>query len=452
MARWELTWEQGPQVVDIPDDNLAGLIERPEIPPIADPIVAVMAAVDEPLGCQPLLEMAQPGQRVAFLVSDWHDTIFGSEGKVGPALMNRLNDRGIPDDHITVIHAAGLHGHPRAREKLGDEVTTRARYIEHNPLDDRQLAFLGCTFQGTPVWVNRAVVESDLVIGFGGCGPSLYGFQGGGGIILPGVAGADTIRHNHSKIMTTRPMPGWGPGNPMREDVLDAADMAGLSFKIDITAAGTVVAGKPRVEWPVAVSQVRERVMVAPPETPDIYVMALDNPRGRHLATGLYMSVELAAQTVRPGGIVIMVVSACASQPITNRPLQEILDETTQRTAQWADPAGDTHGERRFWQERDMHCKEELLCYPLEELTRVVVRQQGEPRSTCMSWSHRFAIEQTRVFLVSEGIPAETGGKMGFKLTTLSFAAALEQAFAELGRDARVVANVPPRNGIPRVP
>ena len=80
------------------------------------------------------------------------------------------------------------------------------------------------------------------------------------------------------------------------------------------------------------------------------------------------------------------------------------------------------------------------------------MRRQGEPRSTCMSWSHRRALTDTRTFLVSAGIPAEIGDRMGFALTTTSFAAALDRALSEVGPSARVVANVPPRNGVPRVP
>lgn len=452
MARWELAWSSGPQVIDIPDSSLAQVVERPELPPLADPVVATLAAIDAPLGSPPLGELARPDDRVALLVTDWHDALFGTDGRVGPALLDRLNSAGVPDAAITVVHAAGMHGHHRGRQKIGDEVLGRVRYVEHDPLDEASLAFIGCTLQGTPVWVNRLVAEADLVIGFGGCGPSLYGFQGGGGIILPGVAGADTIRHNHSKIMTTRLMPGWGPGNPMREDVLEAADMARLRLKIDVTAANTVVAGAPRAEWPAAVAQVRERFMVEVPEPPDIYVLAVDGERARLLASGIYMGLELAAQTVRADGILIVVCSARASQPDSGRPLAEILEETLLRTAQWCAASGAENPDLPVWHERDTHCKEELMCYPLEELTRVVVRRQGELRSTCMSWSHRSAIESVRTYLVSEGISPATGAKMGFAWTTSSFADALARALGELGSGARVVANMPPKNGVPRVP
>ncbi|MCC6626933.1 MAG: DUF2088 domain-containing protein [Chloroflexi bacterium] len=451
MARWELTWANGPLTVEVPDANLIGLIEQRDIPPLADPVAATLAAIDAPLGCPPLAELARPGQRVALLVTDWHDTIFGVGGGVGLALLDRLNAAGIPDDHITVVHAAGMHGHGRGREKVGAAILGRVRYLEHNPLDEANLTFLGNTFQGTPLWINRVVAEADLVIGFGGCGPSLYGFQGGGGIILPGVAGRDTIRHNHSKIMTTRLMPGWGPGNPMREDVLDAADLARLALKIDVTAAGTILAGAPRVEWPVAVAQVQERFMVTLPEAPDIYVLAIDGGRARQLAGGIYMTIELAAQTVRPGGIVIAVVSAAGDEPITGRPLETILAETIERTVQWCTHYDDAELLRE-WHRRDTHCKAELLCYPLEELTRIVARRQGEPRSTCMSWSHRRALAEARTFLVSEGVSPALGQQMGFACTTTSFSAALNQALAELGPHARIAVNPPPRNGVPRVP
>ena len=142
MARWDVTWESGPQAVEIPDRNLAGLIERPEIPRPADPVAETLAAIDAPLGCPPPGELARPGQRVALLVTDWHDALFGVEGGVGPALLDRLNAAGVPDERITVVHAAGMHGHHRGRQKVGEAITGRVRYIEHNPLDEAELGKL----------------------------------------------------------------------------------------------------------------------------------------------------------------------------------------------------------------------------------------------------------------------------------------------------------------------
>src|SRR5207247_8519745 len=125
---------------------------------------------------------------------------------------------------------------------------------------------------GTPVSGNEAAGEADFVLGVGQCSPSLYGFQGGAGIILPGIAACDTTRFNHNRIITTQTSSAWGPGNPMREDVMDAGDLARLRFKIDFTG-NTVFGGYFREEWPVAVRYVENEVMPAVDPT-DLYVFA----------------------------------------------------------------------------------------------------------------------------------------------------------------------------------
>src|SRR5205807_446222 len=173
MPIYTLDWQRGPLTIEVPDRNLQTRIEAPALPILGTPVELVARALDRPIGCPPLEEMVRPGDRVAILVTDYHDHLFGQEG-VGDLILDRLNARG---------------------------------------------------------------------------GPGLYGCQGGGGIVLPGSAGADTIRRNHSMIMTTRTASAWGPGNPQRIDVLDAADLAKLRLKIDFTA-NAVFAGYPREEWP----------------------------------------------------------------------------------------------------------------------------------------------------------------------------------------------------------
>src|SRR5262245_17326626 len=78
---------------------------------------------------------------------------------------------------------------------------------------------------------------------------------------------------------------------------------------------------------------------------------------------------------------------------------------------------------------------------PLRELSKVVVRKLGEPRSTTMSWSHRRCLERHRVFLVSQGVGPAEGEAMGFAYVTRSFADAFGKALRELGDEAGVVVN-----------
>jgi nickel-dependent lactate racemase len=444
LPTWTLDWRRGPVEIDLPTHNLSQAIESPDLPVLGSPVELVSRALDRPIGSPPLAELVHPGDRVALLVSDWHDRILGQEG-VGALLLDRLNAAGVPDRNVTLVHAAGLHGHHGGRSKVGAELLSRVCYVEHSPLDEEDLVFRGVTRVGTPVWVNHHVAEADFVIGVGGCGPSLYGYQGGGGIILPGVSGADTIRRNHSMIMTTRTSTLWGPGNPMREDVLDAADLGGLRFKIDF-AANAVFAGYQREEWPTAVRYVQEKFQV-PTEPADVTVFA-PGGTGAELMS-MYMQIEHAFLTTRPGGIIIACISASSHEPLSGRPLAETMEEFLYCTRWWVKETGDDNPLHSHWVHRDQACKEELLAHSLPEITRTIVRWQGELRSTTHVWSHRRCLEGTRTFLVTEGITPEEGALMGFALVTPSFEAALAKAFDELGPELSINANLPPKKGVP---
>lgn len=445
MSKFTLQWKNGPLQVDLPDKNLETIVKRPELPSKNKPIELVKEALQNPIGCPTLKESLKPGDKVALLVTDTMDSIVGSEGNVGQFLLDMLNSYGIPDSNITLIHSAGMHGHYRARQRLGELLLWRVRYVEHHPFDEENLALVGITSRGTAVWVNRYIAEADYVIGIGGCGVSLYGFQGGGGIILPGSAGRDTIRHNHSYILNPRPLAGWGPGNPLREDVQEAADLAKFKLKIDFTA-NTVLAGYHRQEWPVAVDYVKKNLMT-PMRPVDIYIFGFE---GASDLLSFYIHLEMAHQAIHEHGIIIALISAADHKPLENRPVDEVLQELIDCTEAWMRESGEVQGDRAYFS-CENRCRKQLLKLPYEELTRIVVRRLGEPRSTTMTWSHKRTLAQRRVFLVTEGISEEEGIEFGFAYTTGSFEAALRKAFSELGKEAKIAVNLPPSQGWPLV-
>ncbi|MBI2942474.1 MAG: DUF2088 domain-containing protein [Chloroflexi bacterium] len=446
MATWTLQWPSGPLVIDLPATNLRQVVWRRDTPRLGEPVDRVLHAIEHPIGSPPLRDLVRPGMRVSVLITDVHDQLFNTSG-VGHALLDHLNRCGIPDRDITLIHAAGLHGHHRAKQKLGDELLGRVTYHEHDPTDETSLRFSGATRAGTPVWINRHAAESDFILGVGGCGPSLFGFQGGAGIILPGISGRDTIRHNHTRMMTSaRSLSCWWPGNPQREDVMDTADLVGFRFKIDFTA-DTVFAGYFREEWPVAVDYVKQHVLTAC-DPCDVYVLAPAN--GRELLGALYMGLECGTRIVKPGGVMIAVVSARDHTSAPPRPVAETLHETIYVTEQWNRESGEVDpGVAAHWRKRDQICKEELMKLSLEELSRILTRRLGEPRTTTMVWSHRSCLERTPCYLVTEGLTPEEGQAMGFAFVTRSFDEALDRALSVRGRHAEIVANVAPDNGIP---
>ncbi|MBM3264496.1 MAG: DUF2088 domain-containing protein [candidate division Zixibacteria bacterium] len=437
MAVFTVNWENGPMALDVPDANIRTVVTDPKLPVLDDPLALVRKALDRPIGCPPIEDAVKPGDRVALLITDTKDGLLGPPHGIGPFLLDRLNAAGIPDSRITLVHTAGMHGHAGARKRLGDGWLHRIRYVEHHPWNDDDLAYLGTTQRGTPIWVNRHVAEADYTLGIGGCHPSLFGYHGGAGIILPGAAGRDTIHHNHSFILADRPLACWGPGNPMREDVQDAGDLAGLNMKIDFTA-NTVFAGYHREEWPKALRYLQQHTMT-PVEPADIYILAPD-PSGHLLS--FYMKIEMSEQVLHPHGICILVVSGAGQPKLTGLPVEDALRHTLECTEAWmkstyAHPVAPPPGAD------DTRAKLELMRLSLPELARIVSKKLGEPRSTTMSWSHKRSILRRRTFLVTETIDEEDAATLGFVFRTTSFREALDKALRELGRDAHILVNAP---------
>src|SRR5687768_8930387 len=107
MATWTLDWRNGPATVEVPDGNLRQVVTRREPPPRqADWTELVRRAIEDPIGSPPLRQLLKPGMRVAVLLTDMHDAMFGTRDRVGPWLLDYLNAAGVPDERIRLIHAA----------------------------------------------------------------------------------------------------------------------------------------------------------------------------------------------------------------------------------------------------------------------------------------------------------------------------------------------------------
>jgi lactate racemase len=436
MATFHIPWTDGQLQLNIPDRNIETVITAKNLPELGTPLELVKRALENPLGCPPIKDVVKPANRVALLVTDTMDSRMGPPHNIGPYLLEQLNAAGVPDNRITVVHAAGMHGHAQAVQKLGEGWLHRVRYVEHHPHRPDDLTYLGTTRMGTPVWVNKIVAEADYVFGVGGCAPSLFGWHGGAGIILPGVAGRDTIRHNHTYMLMNRPITGWGPGNPQREDVQEAGDMAGFNMKIDFTA-NTVFAGYHRAEWPVAVKYVQDHTMT-PVEIADIYIIGIG--ASPNLAS-LYMKIELAEQVTHENGVVILLCSAHEQPDLSEWSEERAIQQTVDSTNAWLENSGEKNVSGNAG-ELDTLAKFRLMQLPLSRLAQILSRREGEPRSTCMAWSHRRGIESRKTFIVTEMSEAEADS-YGFAYATRSFDDALQKAFREVGGDARIIVNAP---------
>ncbi len=212
--------------------------DRPPVPGLPDPLAEIRRALDEPIGSPRLEEVARPGMEVVVIFDDLqrptpvHIAL--------PEVMDRLNQAGVPDERIIGICALGTHPIPslrQLRDKVGEEAFSRleGRLFPHDPHAPDNV-IVGRTHRGTLVEVNRYVASADLVIGIGECMPHpIAGFGGGCKIAMPGVCSYRSIADHHFTWMRHRDSRvNLLDGNPFYEEIVDAARLARLSFKLDL--------------------------------------------------------------------------------------------------------------------------------------------------------------------------------------------------------------------------
>ena len=182
--------------------------------------------LESPIGQSTIRELCRGKVRPIVIVDDLNRPTPAS--RVMPALLRQFEDAGIPARDVGIVMAPGTHGAPRTDamvKKVGAEAAGSCRLYVHDC--KRDTVRIGRTSFGTPVLVNKHVVESDLVVGIGGLYPNYTAGFGGGSKLALGVLGFRSIAGLH---FGHRSM-GWGTPNDssnFRRDLNEIARMIGL--------------------------------------------------------------------------------------------------------------------------------------------------------------------------------------------------------------------------------
>lgn len=234
--------------------------EGSAVPPLSDD--ALHAPLDSPTNAPPLEELVTGEDRVVIVVPD-ATRVAGTE-RVAPLLVERLNRCGLSDRQISFLVGGGIHRAPTAAEVraiLGPDLPGRVAVHPHNSDDESSLASLGQTRRGTPVVLNRRLLEADHVIVVGAISfHYIAGFSGGRKAILPGCAAARSIRANHLLSFDLETLnqregiaSGRLEGNVVHEDMEEAVGMLNPSFLVNTTLnAGNEIAALYAGHWRVA--------------------------------------------------------------------------------------------------------------------------------------------------------------------------------------------------------
>ena len=237
MIHLKIPYGEGYQEADLDADNIPVELVDPPLEPCRVPVEHLIAdALDRPVGSPRLEELASASDQILILVND--QTRPGPNAQMCRAIVERLAKAGVPDGNITFMIATGSHKGPSPEQLsviLGG-LEKRFRVLVHD-CRAPDCALVGVTkTAGVPIYVNRAVAESDFIITTGLISPHhSAGFSGGRKSIVPGVASLKTLHTHHSlPIRPFEPSVGILDGNLFHAVACEAARMVSVRFILNV--------------------------------------------------------------------------------------------------------------------------------------------------------------------------------------------------------------------------
>lgn len=277
----------------------------------------VRQAMAAPIGTEPLSVLAKGKQRATLIISDHTRPVPSKD--ILPWMLQELRE-GNPDIEITLLVATGCHRGTTKEElvaKLGSEIVERETIKVHDAFNAEENVEIGVLPSGAPLVIDRAAVETDLLVAEGFIEPHFFaGFSGGRKSVLPGVCSATTVYGNHcgAFIADEHSRTGVLMGNPIHKDMIAAAEMAKLAYIVNVVIdddKNTIAAfaGDPVLAHEAGVNWLKDQCEVA--AVPGDIVITSNG--GAPMDQNLYQCVKgltAAEATAKPGAVLIICAEA----------------------------------------------------------------------------------------------------------------------------------------------
>ena len=221
---------------DVPKERMPAILLPKDVPGSSDAYGTVRQALQSPMESPGLPSIVKQGS-VTIITDDF--TRPTPAGVICQAIIDELTENGIEESQVTILAAGGLHrpmSQSEMRAKFGDELMKRIQIRAHDAWNQRELEYLGQTTRGTPVWINRSVVNASLRVTVGMITAHFVaGYGSGPKTIMPGASGYQTIFHNHGVVsMSPDAKMGMTIGNPCWEDMAEVASLLGPTLAVDV--------------------------------------------------------------------------------------------------------------------------------------------------------------------------------------------------------------------------
>jgi len=402
-----LAYGKGLLPLEFPDDRTT-VIQPSFTEGLEDEKGAFLAALDEPIGSEPLFSMLRPEMKVCIPFTDI--TRATPNERIIPWILQKLGDH--PRENILLFNQLGTH-RPNTREELEQmltpEVVANYRVLNHDCRDDSVLVEVGKMDNGVPARIHREVVEADLRIVTGFIEPHFFaGFSGGPKGLIPGCAALDTVMASHRAENIGHPQATFGVtyGNPLWEELLRIARGLEPTFLVNVSLNESrditgIFAGDLEQAHQQGYEFVRRTAMQEVPEPFDVVVTTNS---GYPLDQNLYQGVKgmsAAARIVKEGGVIILACE-CSDGVPDGSPYENMVHE--------------------------YDSPEAILAALLQEGKSYPEQWQAQIQALCQS--------RAEVYIYS-ALPQKTIEAMHLE-PIADIAATVRQALAERGPDSRV--------------
>ena len=301
--------------VDVPYENLAGILTIQNEKPRRDPETSVRKAVESPINSLPLGQLADGRSSACIIISDITRPV--PNQVILPPILNTLEQQGIPREKIVILVATGIH-RPSTEEELkemvGIDILSNYRIVSHLSDEPEAHKYLGLTRNGTPVHIDKTYLESDVKIVTGLIEPHLMaGYSGGRKAICPGIASVETMKVMHGPQILEHPNASVGvlDHNPFHIEATEIALMAGVDFNLNVAIDNKrqitgVFAGALVESHRAGCEFVENQVIATLPYPADLVIVS---SAGYPLDTTFYQAIKgllTAAEVVKPNGAIIL--------------------------------------------------------------------------------------------------------------------------------------------------
>ena len=229
--------------VKIPEKYQIDVIKAQNAPGLQDPIQFLFEKLENPMSSQPLSKLLAKSRKKnqdgdIVIVIDDHTRPISSRYFLD-ALARVFHSQNIEDEKIKILVSTGLHRkstHSELLRMIGEEHLNRFDVLFHDANNDIELESVGKTSSGNEIFLNSHFVQAAFRIVTGYVEPHFFsGFSGGRKAILPGIAGRQSILHNHSasNIHSNYARFGELDGNLLHMDMVEAARLMKPEFCIN---------------------------------------------------------------------------------------------------------------------------------------------------------------------------------------------------------------------------